>query len=114
MDKVCFTLPTMEQVLFSVIPEEEEESPEVSISRYENDSIRIKEFIDAVNNNLAHSPFGWCFIRVVATWKGVEGGDGLGACSYKSLEEFVGGGYYEQMRDDAYNDLLTELRKLSD
>jgi len=44
MDKVCFTLPTMEQVLFSVIPEEEDQTPEQSISAIEKDAMVIGGF----------------------------------------------------------------------
>jgi len=51
---------------------------------------------------------------VVATWKGIEGSDGLGACSYASLEDFIAGGNYEQMKEEAYSELIKELKALAD
>jgi len=37
----------------------------------------------------------------------------LGACSYKDEEDFKKGGYYEDMKKQAYNDLINQIKALA-
>ena len=55
--------------------------------------------------------WAWCSVCVVAEAGGVEGRAYLGACSYKDEEDFRAGGYYEQMQEEAKNDLMEQLRR---
>lgn len=114
MNRVCFKLPTIEQVHFTITSEDEDTSPDDSIRAYETDEMVISGFIKGVRDNRRVSAFGWCYIKVTATYKGIEGSDGLGACSYRSLKDFIADGYYEQMRDAAYSELITNLQALAD
>lgn len=114
MNTVCFKLPTIEQVHFTIAPEDEDISPEQSIRKYETDEMVISGFIKGVEDNRRVSAFGWCYIKVTATYRGIEGSDGLGHCSYKNLEGFLAAGYYEQMRNDAYAELIENLEALAD
>jgi hypothetical protein len=46
--------------------------------------------------------WAWCCVRVVARWRGFEGEDFLGCCSYRNEKEFRHPeGYFPQMRDEA-------------
>lgn len=57
--------------------------------------------------------WAWCTVKCTATIEGVdlEGVDYLGACSYKDVKAFIRkGGYYDDMRDVAKENLLEKLR----
>lgn len=56
--------------------------------------------------------FAWCWVRVTATWNGLEGEDALGGCSYRNardLEENLLG----DMRANALADLNERLAKFA-
>ena len=53
--------------------------------------------------------WAWCTIRVVATYKGLEGNDYLGGCTYSNENDFIAGGYFDDMKDQARSDLLSKL-----
>lgn len=55
--------------------------------------------------------WAWCCVRVVAYIEGIdlEGDDYLGACSYKSEEDFKQGGYFEDMCNVARDELLKKI-----
>lgn len=59
--------------------------------------------------------WAWCTVRVVARWKGYEGEDFLGCCSYRSQEEFCQPGhYFDDMKSVALDDLNTQLQSHAD
>ena len=53
--------------------------------------------------------WAWCSVCVVAEAGGVEGRAYLGACSYKDEEDFRRDKYYEQMQEEAKEDLIAQL-----
>lgn len=54
--------------------------------------------------------WAWCSVKVTARWKGYEGHDYLGGCSYKSKDDFCQpGGYYDDMKDEALAELNKQL-----
>lgn len=54
--------------------------------------------------------WAWGFVTVAARYAGFEGTDGLGGCSYKDEDDFKqDGGYFEDIKWGAYNDLKTSL-----
>ena len=61
--------------------------------------------------------WGWCQAHVIAKWTAPDGneytGDAyLGGCSYRSEKDFKAkGGYYPQMCDDAYKDLVEKFQQ---
>jgi hypothetical protein len=60
--------------------------------------------------------WGWCYTKVTARWVDPEGNtwegdDYLGGCSYLSRGDFMRGDYYQDMKNDAYQDLVKQLTK---
>lgn len=53
--------------------------------------------------------WAWAHVTVVARWEGFEGKDMLGACSYKNEADFMKGGYYDDMKQIALDDLNANL-----
>lgn len=54
--------------------------------------------------------WAWCSVRVSAVFQDFRGTDHLGCCSYKSEAEFrMPGGYFEDMVQNALEDLNQEL-----
>lgn len=58
-----------------------------------------------VNGN----PWAWCCVVVEAALEGFKGYATLGGCSYASEEAFRQGGYFEDMRDEALNNLREQI-----
>ncbi len=59
--------------------------------------------------------WAWCRVRVVAHWKGVEGDDHLGCCSYRSEKDFCApDGYLPQMKVEALANLNAALASQAD
>ena len=56
--------------------------------------------------------WGWCTVEVRAEFAGMVGNDYLGGCSYESERDFCQpGGYYDDMVDQAVEDLAVKLEK---
>lgn len=85
-------------------------SPEDSFSNPE-DVAFVRQQID--NDNV----WGWCQTHVIAKWVDEDGeeftgDDYLGGCSYRSREDFMQpGGYYDDMKSEAYDRLVKKLYK---
>ena len=115
MQIVSFKLPTIDQVTFTIIPEEEYEDPRDYIESLNDDKEFIEGFVSSVEANKKEGPWGWCSIKVTASYKGFEGEDYLGYCSYLSEGDFKrNSGQWEQMKENAYNDLIAQLKELAD
>lgn len=69
---------------------------------------------DITNQVNSGNIWAWCCVKVSAKYKGFEGYDVLGCCSYKSEEDFRQDGYYADMRDEALNDLVKQLQEAKD
>ena len=78
-----------------------------------------KELVDQLIRRLNRGDlWAYCWVKVSAvlvvggrTYRGFAG---LGCCSYENEEDFKKGGYYEQLKDDAFLDLQQNLRILVD
>ena len=102
---------TREEVTISVAAEEEHSS----IRRAAKETGREEDFIIAVHENQKKSVYGWCTVRVRASYKGFQGNDYLGQCSYSSKEDFINNsGYYEQMVAQAIDDLNKNIAESFD
>lgn len=65
--------------------------------------------IDQLNSG---NEWAWCSVKATAKWGDIEGVDYLGGCSYKSKRDFIeNSSYYEDMRDEAMDDLKRQLTK---
>jgi len=103
MQIVSFKLPTIDQVTFTII------------ESLNDDKEFIEGFVSSVEANKKEGPWGWCSIKVTASYKGFEGEDYLGYCSYLSEGDFKrNSGQWEQMKENAYNDLIAQLKELAD
>jgi hypothetical protein len=64
------------------------------------------ETIRAIRADLeSGNEWAWCTVEVTATWEGWNGSEYLGACSYKSREDFMADCYYADMKERALAEL---------
>lgn len=105
MNTVCVKLPKIEEVDFTIETLDEDVNPKEQLDN-EEEANRIIEEHD--NGNI----WAWCTVKVTATHGDSEGTDYLGCCSYKDENGFKEGGYYEDMKQAAYNDLINALQDL--
>jgi hypothetical protein len=54
--------------------------------------------------------WAWADVKVTAECEGFQGCDYLGGCNYKDEAEFKFGGYYEDMKKAALDDLKARLK----
>jgi hypothetical protein len=67
----------------------------------------ILEELDAGNQ------WAWCTVRIVASYKGAEGDDYLGCCSYHDEQDFIkNSGYHDDMKARALAELNANVEKL--
>jgi hypothetical protein len=66
---------------------------------------------DSIREDLENgNEWAWCTIKVSLQWKGYEGVDYLGACSYKSKSDFIEqDGYFPDMVASAFDDLVASI-----
>ena len=115
MKQVSFTLPTIERVNFKieVLPEYLPIRGNVMASGDdEADTEEENRIIEELENG---NSWAWCCIKVTASYKGLEGTDYLGGCSYADENDFINNsGYYEGMKERAFDELTNELQTLND
>ena len=69
-----------------------------------------KAIVDQILADAEWNEWAWCCVRVRVSWKGFHADDYLGACSYKSKEDFIeSNDYYADMVDNALEELNKEL-----
>lgn len=70
------------------------------------DPVTDKETEDWIFSELeSGNEWAWCMVRVRATLGAFHANQYLGACSYKSEADFKTGGYFEDMVNEALDDL---------
>lgn len=105
-------LPTIDQVQFT-IEALEEDNPIRGNAVVTGDDAVDKKVEDDIIKRLESNIWAWCCVCVTAKWKGLEGTDYLGSCSYKDENDFKQpGGYYEEMKEKAYDNLIEQLNAL--
>jgi hypothetical protein len=110
-------LPSPSDVEYDVQPHEEHEDFHGHFTSDEPELDRqLEQWIEGEleRGNL----WAWCSARVSATWtdpvaeETFHGYAYLGGCNYKSEEDFCAeGGYYPQMKEEAYEDLIKQIEK---
>ena len=59
--------------------------------------------------------WAWASVRVSVTWRTYTGSAYLGCCSYASEDDFrESSGYFEAMREEAFEELMGVLRDASE
>ena len=66
----------------------------------------IQEMIDK------HGLWGWCWVDVQVRYGPLVGNATLGGCSYKDEDDFKRGGYYEQMVEEALDEVQQQAEEL--
>lgn len=111
---ITITLPTIDEVEFS-IECEDEDIPVRGNAISSGDDKHDRECEDEIIADYESGNYwAWCCVHVTAKWKSLEGDDYLGCCSYKSEEDFIRtSGYYDDMKQAAYNELIEKLTSLT-
>lgn len=111
-------LPSPDEVTYTLTAEEEDTEPNWERpTDNEADAIAFDEMIDGINRRRRRGDlWAWCIAVVEATWTNMDGitfngRDNLGGCSYESAADFkVPGGYYDDMKREAYDRLLQKIQ----
>ena len=112
MTTIRIKLPKIEEVEFTL--EVEEETKQVrGNAMHSRDKAYDKKIEDEILHRLDKGDvWAWAAICVKAKWRGMEGVDCLACCCYKDEEYFKKDGYYEDMKLQAYDDLIDKLKAL--
>lgn len=112
MATIRIKLPTINDVEFTIEPQEEYIPIRGSFDS--GDPEHDEQTALEIERQLEYNIWAWCCVKVTAEYKGMEGTDYLGACSYESEKDFVeNSGYYEGMKDRAFQELLDSIKALS-
>jgi hypothetical protein len=93
-EKVTFTIST-----------HEEHTPISSALSFKETGADHSEYINKVENDNGFNPWLWCVVCVTASIGQLKGVNYLGQYASESEADFIAGGYYEQMKDEALADL---------
>jgi hypothetical protein len=115
MTTIRIKLPTIEQVEFTLVAEQDDVEVRGNAVA-SGDDLMDKKIEDEIIERLdSGDVWAWACVTVTARWKGLEGVDHLGACSYRDERDFIqSSGYYEEMKKEAYADLIAHLHSLKD
>ena len=104
-----FNVPTIDQVNFSVIVHPEE-IPVRGNAIASGDDRADKRAEDSIIRQLENgNNWAWCTVEVKATWKSFSASDYLGCCSYKSQKDFEKGGYFQDMKEQAFGQIFSQI-----
>lgn len=99
-----------EDVTYALEVEPEQDSPEGHFA-YETEA-ENQAAVAAIYAAIASgNEWAWCWIRVVATWNGIEGSDSLGGCSFTDRADFEQSGYWSDMQHNALRDLESAIER---
>lgn len=114
MTTIRIKLPTIEQVQFTLEVKQEDILVRGNAVISGDNAVDKKvedEIIDRLENG---DVWAWASVCVRAEWKGIEGVDYLGCCCYKDENDFKQpGGYYEDMKKEAFAELLQKVKELA-
>jgi len=93
------------------IEAEEDQIPVRGNAMASGDDDEDKKYEDEIIDRLERGDvWAWAAVTVIAEYEGFKGWDHLGGCSYKDERDFVkNSGYYEDMKSEAYDDLLSKM-----
>src|SRR5512147_2555632 len=99
-----------EDVTYTLELEPEQDAPEGHFSYDTEEENRAA--VAAIRAGIASgNEWAWCWIRVVATWNGIEGTDSLGGCSFADRADFEASGYWSDMKHEALKHLESEIER---
>jgi hypothetical protein len=103
---------TIDMVTVTVTPEEEFEPITRELS-FQQTGADHSQYIRKVQRDNGCNPWLWCTVAVKAEFKGLTGTAYLGCCAYRNEEDFKAGGYFEQMRDEAFLELKQQVDEIA-
>ena len=106
-------LPKIEQVEFETICHSEETQVRGN-AMASGDEKADKRAEDRILRQLENgNQWAWCTIEVKASYKGLTASDFLGCCSYKSQKDFEKDVYYVDMKKQAFDSLIEQIKTLA-
>jgi hypothetical protein len=112
MTTIRIKLPTIEQVEFT-LEAEQDDMPVRGMAMASGDDAVDKKVEDEIIDRLdGGDVWAWASVSMTARWKGMEGVNYLGCCSYADEEDFKKDGYYKDMKAEAFADLLNNINAL--
>jgi hypothetical protein len=112
MKTLFLKLPEMFEVEFSVECLPEDSPPEGHFASGDDDFDRAQ--VEEILRDLKWNEWAWCTVKVSAKWRNFCGRDYLGGCSYSSKQDFCEGGYFEDMKAEAFDDLIRGIENSCD
>ena len=97
------TLPKFENVTFTIECHCEETRVE---DHFELDKMHCEGIYNRLENG---DIWAWCTVEVIAEFEGCKGSDFLGCCSYHDETDFKTGGYWEDMKGEAFRELVINI-----
>jgi hypothetical protein len=79
---------------------------------FEETGVDHSEYINKVLEGEGDNLWNWCTVIVIASFKGLQGTAYLGQCAYENEDDFKKGGYYEQMQDEAFQELKGKVSEI--
>jgi hypothetical protein len=106
---MAFTLPTIDQCAFTIECLEEDTPVKGSFASGEDELDRGLE-ASILERLQRGDTWAWCVVKVTAEYRGFEGTDYLGGCSYESEANFItSNDYYQSMRAEAFDRLCESM-----
>lgn len=100
-------LRSQSDIIVECLPEDLQIKGNASAIDDETDAQVEREILEQLDSG---NEWAWCTIKVSLKWKGYEGTDYLGACSYKSKKDFIDANdYFPDMVAIAFNDLVDNI-----
>lgn len=91
---------------------EQDDTPVRGNALASGDDTADRECEDEILARLANGDiWAWAVVRCEASFDDFTGEDYLGGCSYKDTQDFIQRGYWDDMKAQAYQTLLANLRK---
>lgn len=115
MKTIQFTLPTMGDCHFELIATPDYE-PVRGNAVASGDEALDRKIEDTILERLdGGDVWAWALVEVRCNWESFEGSDYMGGCSYEDEEDFreFSGGYFEDMKERAYSDMIAKIEALN-
>ncbi len=95
------------EIIVECLPEDLQIEGNASAIDPVTDAEIVKNIYDQLESG---NEWAWCCIKVTLKWKGFEGTDYLGACSYKSKKDFIeSNDYFPDMVSRAFDELVSNI-----
>jgi hypothetical protein len=103
------TIPTIDQIEFELIVHPEDVQVRGNVMASGDDKVD-KRAEDSVLRQLENgNQWAWCRVEVKAKYKAFEASDFLGCCSYKNQKQFEKDGYYQDMKERAFGEIVNTI-----